>query len=151
MKGQDDVCSVSFVRIGGRRCKTAAGVVGKCVPWWRKSPFAIRRSQAIPVLLWSGVWRDWQTSVVTVCWSFPRVCNLPVNHIWGPQTTQQAPPGELVMFSPLRSHSSLSKLLTIYLDVIIVCDIIKEENLHLCCPFLLEQLVIMAYWRWSIF
>lgn len=39
-----------------------------------------------------------------------------------------------MMFSPLRSHSSLSKLLTIYLDVIIVCNIIKEENLHLSCP-----------------
>lgn len=36
------------------------------------------------------------------------------------------------MLSPLWSHSSHSKLLTIYLDVIIVCDIIKEENLRLC-------------------
>lgn len=37
-----------------------------------------------------------------------------------------------MMLSPLWSHSSHSKLLTIYLDVIIVCDIIKEENLRLC-------------------
>lgn len=36
-----------------------------------------------------------------------------------------------MMLSPLWSHSSHSKLLTIYLDVIIVCDIIKEENLRL--------------------
>lgn len=32
IKGQDDVCSVSFLRIGGKSYNTAAGVVGKCVP-----------------------------------------------------------------------------------------------------------------------
>lgn len=69
----------------------------------------------------------------TVCGSFPSaLCNLPVNHTRGLQTSQQAPTGELMMLSPLWSHSSHSKLLTIYLDVIIVCDIIKEENLRLC-------------------
>lgn len=47
-----------------------------------------------------------------------------------------------MMFSPLWSHSSLSKLLTIYLDVIIVCDIIKEENLHLCCPVICLKMII---------
>lgn len=68
----------------------------------------------------------------TVCGSFPSaLCNLPVNHTRGLQTSQQAPTGELMMLSPLWSHSSHSKLLTIYLDVIIVCDIIKEENLRL--------------------
>lgn len=77
---------------------------------------------------------------LTVCGSFPPtsrpsvLCNLPMNHIRGLQTAQQAPTGELMMFSPLWSHSSLGKLLTIYLDVIIVCDIIKEKNLHLCRP-----------------
>ena len=82
--------------------------------------------------------------VLTVCGSFPPassppvLCDLPVNHIRGLQTAQQAPTGELLMFSPLWSHSSLSKLLTIYLDVIIVCNIIKEENLHLCRPAYLK-------------
>ena len=86
-----------------------------------------------------------------VCRSFPPassppvLCNLPVNHTRGLQTAQQAPTGELMMFSPLRSHSSLSKLLTIYLDVIIVCDIIKEENLHLCYPAYLFQAVSYCY------
>lgn len=37
-----------------------------------------------------------------------------------------------MMFSPLQTDSSLNKLLTIYLDVIIVCNIIKAEQLHLC-------------------
>lgn len=94
-----------------------------------KSPFAIRRSKAIPVLVCEGT--DGQ--LFTVCGSFPSaLCNLPVNYTRGLQTSQQAPTGELMMLSPLWSHSSHSKLLTIYLDVIIVCDIIKEENLHVC-------------------
>lgn len=116
-------------------------------------PFAYSQVPSNPCALWSGllwygmVWCGvcvkWPTDrFLTVCVgrflrpqkknkSPPVFCNLPVNHIWGLQTAQQAPTGELMMFSPLWSHSSLSKLLTIYLDVIIVCDIIKEE-IYIC-------------------
>lgn len=126
-----------FCKTWWKSYNTAACVVCSCVPCGRKSPFAISRSQAIPVQHWSGDWRDWQTSFA--CLFLPGLkfacpfLYLSMNHIGGLQTAQQAPTGELVMFSPLWSHSSLRKLLTIYLDVIIVCNIIKEKNLHFCC------------------
>lgn len=127
IRGQGDVRLLTPVRSG----ITVVGIVNKWALCWRKSPFLpFHRSQTIPVLLWSGVWRDWQTScgcLWVVSSGPPVLCNLPVNHIRGPQTAQQALTGEPVMFLPLRSHSSLSKLLTIYLDVI-VCNIIKSRE-----------------------
>lgn len=117
IKGQDDVCSVSFVR---KSYNTAAGVVCKCggknkIPF---SPFTgPKQSLCCSGLVCEGT--DGQ--VLTVCGLFPPascphvLCNLPMNHIRGLHSTQQAPTGELMMFSPLWSHSSLSKLLTIYL------------------------------------
>lgn len=47
-----------------------------------------------------------------------------------------------MMFSPLQTDSSLNKLLTVYLDVIIVCNIIKAEQLHLC------GLIFWGGWGW---
>ena len=143
IKGQDDVCSVSFLRTGGKSYDTVAVVVSKYA-LLKKNPLlpftGPKQSLCCSGLVYEGTDRQ----VLTVCGSFPSassppvLCDLPMNHIRGLQTAQQAPTGELMMFSPLWSHSSLSKLLTIYLDVIIVCNIIKEENLHLCRPAYLK-------------
>lgn len=129
---------------GGKRCNTAAGVVCNCVPCWRKSPFAIRRSQAIPVLLWSGVWKDWQTCFDCL-WVHLSSVTCPVNHIWGLQTAQQAPTGELMMFSPLWSHSSLSKLNNIPGCHYCLRYNKREKNLHLCCPAYLFGAVVCIF------
>lgn len=133
VKGQDDVCGFSSMNLWKKQhgcwcCKQASALLEENPVLPFTGP---KQSLCCSGLVCEGTDRQ----VLIVCGSFPPVlCNLPVNHIRGPQTAQQALTGEVMMFSPLRSHSSLSKLLTIYLDVIIVCDIIKAEKLHLCCP-----------------
>lgn len=132
------MCSVSFVRKRTSRPQHTWCCMQVCA-LLKKIPFCHSQVPSNPCasLVWcEGTGRQ----VLTVCRSFPPASgppvlyNLPVSH-----TAQQAPTGELMMFSPLWSHSSLSKLLTIYLDVIIVCNIIKEvKSVSVYCSFVLS-------------
>lgn len=48
------MCSVSFVRLDGKATTQLLVLCAPVYPVEEKSPFAIRRSQAIPVQHWSG-------------------------------------------------------------------------------------------------
>lgn len=100
IKGQDDVCSLSFVRTVGQNLQHSCWCcIQACVLFNEppSPPFAIHGSQAIPLLLrCSGlVCEGTDRQLLTVScfpptWGPSILCNLPVNH-WGLQTAQQAP------------------------------------------------------------